>query len=43
MKGAKVYDLDSTPVEAKKWTELENVLTYYRFFKEHENELRESD
>ena len=40
---AKIYDLDDSPVTLRKWTELENVLTYYRFFKEHENELRESD
>lgn len=36
---AKIYDLDSTPVETKKWTELENVKVYYNFFKEHESEF----
>ena len=40
MKGAKVYDLDSTPVEAKKWTELENVRTYFNFFEEHRDEFK---
>ena len=39
MRGAKVYDLDSYPVEAKRWTELENVKIYYDFFKEYEREF----
>ncbi len=39
MKGAKVYDLDSVPVEAKKWTELENVRIYHEFFEEHRHEF----
>ena len=37
--GAKVYDLDSSPVIQKKWTELDNVIIYRNFFKEHENEF----
>ena len=36
---AKIYDLDSNPVEVKKWTELENVKIYHEFFKEHESEF----
>ena len=36
---AKIYDLDSNPVETKKWTELENIKLYYEFFKEHEREF----
>jgi hypothetical protein len=40
MKGAKVYDLDSVPVTEKKWTELENVRTYYDFFEEHKHEFK---
>lgn len=40
MKGAKVYDLDSSPVEAKSWTELENVRIYYEFFEEHRHEFK---
>ncbi|MDT8715897.1 AAA family ATPase [Clostridium sp. 19966] len=40
MHGAKIYDLDENPVDVKKWTELENVRTYYDFFKIHENEFR---
>lgn len=32
MQGAKIYDLDENPVVVKRWTELENVRTYYEFF-----------
>ena len=39
MKGAKIYDLDSSPVVPKPWTELENVRAYYDFFKNHEKEF----
>lgn len=39
MKGAKIYDMDEEPVDIKKWTELENVRTYYEFFKQHEKEF----
>lgn len=39
MKGAKIYDLDESPVDVKRWTELDNVRTYYEFFKEHEDEF----
>ncbi len=39
---AKIYDLDTTPVTTKKWTDLENVNTYYHFFKEHEKEFEKS-
>lgn len=35
IKGARIYDLDSRPVETKKWTELENVLIWHDFFEEH--------
>ena len=40
MKGAKVYDLDSVPVEVKKWTELENVKMYHEFFEAHRDEFK---
>ncbi|MCI5615426.1 MAG: AAA family ATPase, partial [Clostridia bacterium] len=33
------YDLDSDPIDVKPWTQLENVKTYYHFFKEHEQEF----
>lgn len=36
---AKIYDLDQIPVTTKHWTELPNVLVYYNFFKEYENEF----
>ncbi len=39
MQGAKIYDLDEAPCIEKKWTELENVRTYYEFFKEHSSEF----
>ena len=36
MRGAKIYDLDSDPVDVRRWTELKNVRTYYEFFKQHQ-------
>ncbi|MBM6614832.1 AAA family ATPase [Desemzia sp. RIT804] len=39
LKDAKIYDLDNDPVDVKKWTELDNVRTYYDFFKEHQDEF----
>lgn len=39
LKEAKIYDLDADPATVKKWTELENIQTYYRFFKDHESEF----
>ncbi len=39
MRGAKIYDLDENPVDVKIWTELENVRTYYKFFKRYEDEF----
>ena len=39
MRQAKIYDLDSCPVTAKPWTALENVRTYYDFFKAHFSEF----
>lgn len=43
MKGAKIYDLDSDPVDVKRWTELKNVRAYYEFFKSHQREFEESE
>ena len=40
LKEAKIYDIDENPVKTKNWTELDNVLVYYNFFKEHENEFK---
>lgn len=39
LREAKIYDLDSDPVDVKKWTELGNIRAYYDFFKEHEEEF----
>ena len=39
MQGAKIYDLDEDPVDLKRWTELENVRTYFDFFKTYEDEF----
>lgn len=41
LEGARVYDLDSEPVEVKPWHKLENVRVYYEFFKKHEKEFNE--
>ena len=37
MEGAKIYDLDSTPVDIKKWYELENVKIYFEHFYKNKN------
>lgn len=39
MRGAKIYDMDASPVDVKKWTELENVRTYQRFFLKHKSDF----
>ena len=40
MNGARIYDLDETPVDIKNWWELENVKIYYDFFQKHEKLFR---
>ncbi|RWR04404.1 AAA family ATPase [Siminovitchia fortis] len=40
MREAKIYNLDENPVKVRRWTELENVRTYYEFFKKHENKFQ---
>lgn len=35
--GAKIYDLDTTPVAVRPWTSLENMQLYYEFFQEHKS------
>jgi len=42
IKDALIYDLDSIPVKTCKWTELKNTRVYYDFFKEREDEFKES-
>ena len=37
--GARIYDLDSNPVEVRPWTQLEHVQLYYDFFKAHAHEF----
>ena len=37
--GARIYDLDVTPPQARKWTDLENVRIYREFFKDHDKEF----
>lgn len=39
MQGAKIYNLDRHPVQVERWTELENVRTYYEFFMKHANQF----
>jgi predicted ATPase len=43
MRGAKIYNLDENPVSEERWTNLENVRTYYEFFKAHESEFKGQD
>lgn len=40
LKGAKIYDIDSNPVETKRWTELQCVKVYQEFFKENEDKFK---
>jgi len=37
MRDAKIYNLDENPVKVRRWTDLENVRTYYEFFERHKN------
>ena len=39
MRGAKLYDLDRVPVQACRWTELEHIQTYWKFFQAHSGEF----
>lgn len=36
LRGAKIYNLDASPVTVEKWYELENVRFFYDFFKQNE-------
>lgn len=36
LKGARIYDIDSNPVEVKKWTQLDCVRVYRDFFNEND-------
>lgn len=39
LKDAVVYDMDSSPAVPRRWTELDNVRTYYEFFRSHQGEF----
>lgn len=39
MRGAKIYDLDSVPIQPRPWTELEHIKDYWNFFQTHKEEL----
>lgn len=39
IKGARIYDLDASPVMERSWTELENVRLYRDFFEAHRAEF----
>ena len=39
MRGAKIYDLDTHPVDIKRWTELGEVRVYADFFTLHQEEF----
>ena len=39
MRGAKIYDMDASPVDVKHWTELDSVRTYQQFFKKYEQDF----
>ncbi len=41
MRGAKIYDMDESPVRTKRWTELKNVRAYYDLFAAHRAEFEE--
>ncbi len=43
VKGAKIYDLDTYPVVAKRWTELENMRLYHAFFEEHREQFLKAE
>ena len=41
MDGARIYDLDASPVDVKNWWELENTRIYYDFFEQHKDLFRQ--
>jgi len=42
LRGAKIYDLDSDPVCARRWTELPAVRVYFDFFERHRAQFKSS-
>lgn len=41
MREAKIYDMDENPIAVKRWNEIQNVRTYYEFFKLHEGAFKD--
>lgn len=41
LEGARIYDLDQTPAQLRRWTQLDNVRTYHDFFRAHAGEFEE--
>lgn len=39
LKDAEIYDLDRMPVSRCRWTEVDNVRTFYEFFQAHQREF----
>ena len=39
LKGARLYDLDLSPVSTVRWTDIANVRALYSFFIKHKNEF----
>lgn len=40
LEGARIYDLDQTPAQLRRWTQLDNVRTYHDLFRAHEQEFK---
>jgi len=40
LEGARIYDLDQTPAQLRRWTQLDNVRTYHDFFRAHGQEFK---
>lgn len=43
LKSAKIYNLDLDPIRTDKWTNLDNVKTYYNFFRDHMYEFTDNE
>jgi predicted ATPase len=41
--GARIYDLDASPACVKKWNELDNVKTYFKFFMENKDDFEKNE
>lgn len=43
MPGARIYDLDTVPVQPRHWWQLENTRTYFEFFHQHRRLFEEEE